>query len=449
MLTALLPAALADLVGAAAAVAAGLVLWVVSARLSVRPASRTAVVALYASAVLAVDLGAGPTVDGTGLLMLAAASACAVGGGAARNTLALALLAGGILTMPVAGAGTLVLLAAMALAGGLGRRLGRVGRVVAALAGFVGAATVAIVLARPQEPLALPTAVPAALSLWGILVVGVLWRRVPFLRPVGAAVLAMLACAWVPGPDADATLVVAASVALLTAVVAEDSGGVLTRRALGALAAGAVVGSTVLLTPAPTPVAIEPGVASFARPADAASPAVVARAAPAAAAIGLAPRHAAPTPPPEPAPPARPVAVAIAAIGVAGPLEDLVADPGTRELAAPADPSRAGWFAAGVVPGEQGPAVIGGHVDSRRGPGVFFRLGAVRIGDVVEVARSDGRVLRFSVIAVRRYPKDAFPTEAVYGPTSGPELRLVTCGGRFDRTVRSYDDNIVVDAVLA
>jgi sortase (surface protein transpeptidase) len=144
----------------------------------------------------------------------------------------------------------------------------------------------------------------------------------------------------------------------------------------------------------------------------------------------------------------RPVRLSIPAIGVAGPLEDLVADPVTRELAAPDDPALAGWYAAGVVPGERGPAVLGGHVDSRRGPGVFFRLRTLREGDVVEVTRSDASTVRFRVIAVRAYPKDRFPTAAVYGPTAGPELRLVTCGGRFDRVARSYDDNVVVDTIL-
>ncbi|MBV9920110.1 MAG: class F sortase, partial [Pseudonocardia sp.] len=64
------------------------------------------------------------------------------------------------------------------------------------------------------------------------------------------------------------------------------------------------------------------------------------------------------------------------------------------------------------------------------------------------ITRSDGRTVRFSVVAVALYPKDQFPTEAVYGPTSAPELRLVTCGGAFDRSARSYDDNVVVDAAL-
>lgn len=431
MLTAFLPAELADLVGTATAAAAGLMLWVLAGRLRVGSASRTAVVALYACAVLAVDLGGGPGVDGTGLLLLTTAAACAVGGGAGRNILALGLLGGAVVVLPVAGAGVLVLVSGMALTGDLGRRAGRLARFVAAGVGIVGAVIVIVVTARPQEPPALSATVSAALCLWGVLVVGVLWRRLPWLRPVGAAVVVTLVCTWVPGPDADATLVAAAAVALLTAVAAQDTGVALARGALGAVAAGAVVGSTVLLTPS----AGGPGTAAFARPD---LPAAISSAGPAPVSSAG----------PAPVGPLLPVAITIPAIGVASPLVDLVADPVTRELAAPDDPSRAGWFAAGVVPGRQGPAVIGGHVDSRRGPGVFFRLRDLRPADAVEIVRSDGSTVGFTVIAVRRYPKSAFPTDAVYGPTAGPELRLVTCGGQFDRSVRSYDDNVVVDAVL-
>lgn len=428
MLTALLPAELADLVGAVTAVVAGLLLWVLAARLRVGSASRTAVVALYAGAVLAVEVGSGPGVDGTGLLLLVAAAVCAVGGGTGRTVIALVLLVGAVVVMPGAGAGVLVLLSGMALTGDLGRRTGAVPRFVAAAVGSAGAVAVVIVVARPEEPAALPTAVPAALSLWGVLVVGVLWRRLPWLRPVGAAVLAMLVCVWVPGPDADATLVAAAAVALSTVLAAEDMGAAPARRALGAVAVGAVVAGTLLLTPTVSGPGTGPGSASFVLPDRPGGVDVAVAAAP--------------------VPFLRPVRVTIPAIGVSSPLEDLVADPVTRELAAPADPSLAGWFAAGVVPGRLGPAVIGGHVDSRRGPGVFFRLRDLRPGNAVAVARSDGSTVHFAVIAVRRYPKTAFPTDAVYGPTAGPELRLVTCGGQFDRSARSYDDNVVVDAVL-
>ncbi|HZA78305.1 MAG TPA: class F sortase, partial [Acidimicrobiales bacterium] len=147
-------------------------------------------------------------------------------------------------------------------------------------------------------------------------------------------------------------------------------------------------------------------------------------------------------------PAAAPVRLTIPSIAVDSRLERLgVRDDG--RLAAPEDFGRAGWFAAGPAPGERGPAVIAGHVDSRDGPAVFHRLGELRAGDMIEVARADGAVARFRVTGVAEAPKDAFPTDAVYGPTAGPTLRLITCTGSFDREARRYRSNLIVYAVAA
>jgi hypothetical protein len=116
-------------------------------------------------------------------------------------------------------------------------------------------------------------------------------------------------------------------------------------------------------------------------------------------------------------------------------------------LQPPADPAVAGWYVRGSVPGEPGPTVIAGHVDSRTGPAVFYRLGELAVGDRVEVTRSDGQVFAYSVVAVERHPKNDFPTAAVYGPTPGPALHLITCGGTFDRRIGHYRDNVVVTAL--
>jgi sortase (surface protein transpeptidase) len=91
--------------------------------------------------------------------------------------------------------------------------------------------------------------------------------------------------------------------------------------------------------------------------------------------------------------------------------------------------------------------VIAGHVDSRSGPAVFYRLDELVAGDRVEVTRSDGTVFAYRVATVETRPKDAFPTARVYGPTPGPELRLITCGGAFDRNSRHYRDNVIVTAI--
>jgi hypothetical protein len=118
-------------------------------------------------------------------------------------------------------------------------------------------------------------------------------------------------------------------------------------------------------------------------------------------------------------------------------------------LQPPADPDVAGWFVRGPAPGEPGPTVIAGHVDWRSGPAVFYRLDELVAGDRVEVARSDGQVFAYRVATVESHPKNAFPTASVYGPSPGPELRLITCGGDFDRRSRHYLDNVVVTAVPA
>jgi LPXTG-site transpeptidase (sortase) family protein len=141
-------------------------------------------------------------------------------------------------------------------------------------------------------------------------------------------------------------------------------------------------------------------------------------------------------------PPAR---VRIPAIGVDAPLAALHLD-SSGALQAPTDFQVPGWYADGTVPGEAGPAVIAGHVDSRSGPAVFFRLGELRAGDRVEVQRG-GQWIVFEVFSTTRVPKDAFPTEQVYGPTPDPQLRLITCGGPFDAAAGSYRDNVIVYAV--
>ena len=145
--------------------------------------------------------------------------------------------------------------------------------------------------------------------------------------------------------------------------------------------------------------------------------------------------------------PARPVAVRIPSLAVAAPLIDLgLRADGTLEV--PPDGTTAGWFTGSPTPGQRGPAVLAAHVDWDRKPGVFAGLRDLERGDEVAVDRSDGTTARFTVLAVEQYPKDRFPTERVYGDVDHAGLRLITCGGAFDRTARSYRDNVVVYAGL-
>ncbi len=145
---------------------------------------------------------------------------------------------------------------------------------------------------------------------------------------------------------------------------------------------------------------------------------------------------------------ARPVALVIPAIGLHTRLIRLGI---TRSggLQVPSTTTVAGWYTGSPRPGAIGPAVIAGHIDSYRGPGVFFRLRQLRPRDRVYVRRSDGALAVFTVTSVRTYPKDHFPAAAVYGPVPGAQLRLITCGGSFDSRLRSYLSNVVVYAVAA
>lgn len=147
-------------------------------------------------------------------------------------------------------------------------------------------------------------------------------------------------------------------------------------------------------------------------------------------------------------PGAEPVSVRVDAIGVDSPLHALgLAADGTLEVPSGALVDQAAWYSGSPTPGESGPSVLEGHVTGPGGrPSVFFELGALVPGDRVEVDRADGSTVAFEVYRVDSYPKDAFPTVAVYGPTPGPELRLITCGGEFDTATGHHVDNTVVYA---
>jgi hypothetical protein len=142
-----------------------------------------------------------------------------------------------------------------------------------------------------------------------------------------------------------------------------------------------------------------------------------------------------------------PVRLTIAKLHVASSLDRLGRAPdGTVQV-----PSRwdvPGWYALGPRPGDPGSAVILGHIDSTRGPAVFFRLHELGPGDEIDLARADGSSVRFVVQRTAQYDKQRFPTDEVYYPTLTPTLRLVTCGGRFDFTAGHYRSNIIVFATI-
>jgi sortase (surface protein transpeptidase) len=153
----------------------------------------------------------------------------------------------------------------------------------------------------------------------------------------------------------------------------------------------------------------------------------------------------APPPPTDPRQVPPPVSLTIPLIGVRTQLITLgLTASGTLQV--PSSTAVAGWYTGSPRPGAIGSAIIVGHIDSLTGPGVFYRLAELRSGDKVYVKRADGTLVEFLVTSVQTYLKDRFPTQAVYGPTPDPELRLITCGGAFDYATGHYLSNIVVYA---
>ncbi|MEX2485992.1 MAG: class F sortase [Nitriliruptoraceae bacterium] len=142
-----------------------------------------------------------------------------------------------------------------------------------------------------------------------------------------------------------------------------------------------------------------------------------------------------------------PLRLQIPSIGVDSALMDLgLQADGTLEV--PPSGFPAGWYTGSPTPGELGPAIIAGHVDWAGEPGVFFDLRDLGADDEIAITRQDGSTARFRVTRVERFAKDEFPTQVVYGDLDHAGLRLITCGGAFDRQARSYEDNIVVFAEL-
>ncbi|WP_316289206.1 class F sortase [Clavibacter michiganensis] len=140
-----------------------------------------------------------------------------------------------------------------------------------------------------------------------------------------------------------------------------------------------------------------------------------------------------------------PPRVAIPAIDLDQPLIDLgIAADGRMEV--PVDFDDVGWFTGGGRPGGRGPTVIAAHVDSRVGPAAFGRLAELGVGDEVSVQDVDGGSTRYVVTEVADFPKADFPTARVFGAQATDQLRLITCGGIFDRSVGHYEDNRVVFA---
>ncbi|MFF1649756.1 class F sortase [Streptomyces sp. NPDC058240] len=139
----------------------------------------------------------------------------------------------------------------------------------------------------------------------------------------------------------------------------------------------------------------------------------------------------------------------IPAIGVDAPFTDLsIGATGQLDAPPPNDRNLVGWFKDGATPGERGAAIVAGHVDTMTGPAVFLQLRYLGPGSQVDITRADGSVATFKVDSVEQFSKAKFPDDRVYADTNSAELRLITCGGAYNKTSKDYEDNVVVFAHL-
>ncbi|WP_327306246.1 sortase [Streptomyces sp. NBC_01298] len=149
-------------------------------------------------------------------------------------------------------------------------------------------------------------------------------------------------------------------------------------------------------------------------------------------------------------PGSKPTGMKIEAAGVdAKKMVDLAVDPATGELGVPdadTDADNPGWWTQGVTPGEKGVSVLVAHFDTKYGPAVMKNVKKIKLGDLIEVSREDGRTARFKIREIEDVAKKDFPTDKVYGETNRPELRLLTCGGEIKNGHRT--NNVILYADL-
>ncbi|MFF9346154.1 class F sortase [Streptomyces sp. NPDC014734] len=164
--------------------------------------------------------------------------------------------------------------------------------------------------------------------------------------------------------------------------------------------------------------------------------------------------------PPHPAPPPEratgpamlrsvPARLRIPSLGVNAPFTDLaIGTDGRLNPPPPNDNNLVGWFKDGATPGERGTAIVAGHVDTTTGPAVFLQLQFLKPGATVDITRADGSVATFKVDSVETFSKAKFPDKRVYADAPDAQLRLITCGGPYNKTAKDYEDNVVAFAHL-
>ncbi len=146
-------------------------------------------------------------------------------------------------------------------------------------------------------------------------------------------------------------------------------------------------------------------------------------------------------------PASKPVKISLPSINTEAAVTELGLQP-DHTIEVPKDPNQVGWYVYSPTPGEIGPSVMVGHLDSATGPAIFWNLKDLKSGDQFTISRQDGSKATFQVYAMKKFSQDNFPSNDVYGPISDAEVRLITCSGTWLRSQHHYSDNLVVFAAL-
>ena len=262
---------------------------------------------------------------------------------------------------------------------------------------------------------------------------------VTFATAVTAAAVLPMVVGWASGADATVTVMAATPTAGVTPA-RESTSTALTTRRLPSSVLAPIEGPQTSDQPLPS---TPRGTAAAARSAAAAAFVPGAAGTPTTTIV----THSASVEQLAPARVPPPVGVEIAGAEVRGLVVPTAVDATTGELAIPDDPTVVGWYQYGPSPGQPGSAVLAGHLDWHRRPGAFQRLGRVSLGSIVTIQYADGSSQRFQVVDNILIPKPSLPVSDVFERTGLPTLRLITCGGTFDRRTRHYRSNVVVTAV--
>lgn len=150
----------------------------------------------------------------------------------------------------------------------------------------------------------------------------------------------------------------------------------------------------------------------------------------------------------QPLPRSEPTHISVPSVGIDAPVRSVGRDSSGGIEMPPVLDWTTGWYKYSPTPGQIGPAIIVGHVDTYKGISVFWRLRDVKQGDIINVTRADGKTAKFRVMALKQFNQSNFPTDEVYGNIKYPGLRLITCGGAFNKQTASYTQNTVVYAFM-